>query len=110
MRRVALALFTVSVFTLSGVGIGQDSPAKKDDPKEPLKAKGYLPMNWKDLGLTDEQRQKVYTIQNKYGTEIDKLEVQIKELKAKMGKERLEVLSAEQKKRLEDIYKSKIGK
>lgn len=81
----------------------------KVEPKVDPKFKGQLPQNWKQLGLTDEQTQKVYKIQAKHNEEIDKLENQIKELKAKMVKERGEVLTAEQKKRLEDILKSKSG-
>lgn len=82
---------------------------KKDEPKVDLTKKGQLPMNWKLLGLTDVQTTKVYTVQAKYNTEIDDLEAKIKELKEKMSKERLEVLTAEQKKRLEEIFKEKSG-
>ena len=59
--------------------------------------------------MTDEQTQKVYKIQAKYAEDIEKLDAQIKEMKAKLTKERNEVLTAEQKKRLEDILKSKSG-
>lgn len=82
---------------------------KKDEPKVDLTKKGQLPQNWKLLGLTDTQTTKVYTVQAKYNTEIDALEEKIKELKDKMSKERLEVLTAEQKKRLEEILKEKSG-
>ena len=84
---------------------------KKEEPKkaDPKKATGQLPMNWKALGLTDEQVQKVYKLQAKYNDDIDGLEAKIKELKDKMQKERLEVLTADQKKRLEDILKEKSG-
>ena len=81
----------------------------KTDPKAETKAKGQLPQNWKQLGLTDDQTQKVYKVQTKYNEDIDKLKAQIEELKAKMTKERNEVLTAEQKKRLEDILKAKSG-
>ena len=67
------------------------------------------PPNWRLLGLTDEQTQKVYKLQTKYNEEIDTLEAKIKELKDKLKKEQLTVLTAEQKKRLEDILKEKAG-
>ncbi len=89
-----------------------DPKAKADpkgDPKVDPKVKGQLPQNWKHLGLSDEQVQKVYKVQAKYNDDIDKLEAQIKEMKAKMSKERSEVLTAEQKKRLEEILKTKSG-
>jgi len=106
--------FLVAFLIVGGL-VGQepkpgDTKAKPGETKavEP-KAKGQLPQNWKQLGLTDDQTQKVYKIQNKYNDDIDKLDAQIKDLKAKMSKERNEVLTVEQKKRLEDILKTKSG-
>ena len=94
---------------------GQD-PAKKGDPTkdekkdEPTaKHKGTLPQNWREIGLTDNQKQEVYKIQTKYNDKIDKLEAEIKELKGKMTDERFKVLSVEQKKALEAIIKAKAG-
>jgi hypothetical protein len=49
-------------------------------------------------------------VQAKYDAEIDKLEAQIKELKDKMSKERLDVLTADQKKKLDDIIRTKSGR
>jgi Spy/CpxP family protein refolding chaperone len=83
----------------------ETQPAEKKDDK----AKGQLPMYWKQLGLTDEQVQKVYKLQAKYNDEIDTLEAKIKELKEKMAKERSAILTTEQKKRLADILKEKAG-
>ncbi len=84
--------------------------AKKDDGKtDPKKERGFLPTYWKMLGLSEDQTQKVYKVQNKYGDEIDELEGKIKGLKDKMAKERGEILSPEQKKRLEEIIKEKSG-
>ena len=51
----------------------------------------------------------MYKVQAKYNTDIDKLEAEIKEFKAKLTKERFEILTAEQKKALEDILKKKSG-
>jgi len=113
MKYARLAAFLIAVLLLTGGVVGQENPAKKkEEPKkeEPAgKAKGQLPQNWAKLGLTDEQRDKVYRVQNKYNDDIDKLELQIADLKKKRDKERLEVLTPEQKKRLEDIVKSKAG-
>lgn len=105
--------FSVAFLMVGGI-IGQEpkpgeTKAAKADPKVEPKAKGQLPQNWKQLGLTDEQVQKVYKVQGKYNDDIDKLEAQIKELKAKMSKERSEVLTSEQKKRLDEILKGKSG-
>ena len=86
---------------------GDGKDPKKEDP--PAKAKGMLPTYWGQLKLSEEQKQKVYKVQTKYGDEIEKLEAKIQELKDKRDKERFDLLSADQKKRLEDIIKSKAG-
>lgn len=111
MIRARAALLMTAVLALSGVLTAQDKKAedKKADAPKAAKAKGYLPQYWKDLGLSDEQKQQVYTVQNKYAGEVDKLEEQIKDLKAKMAKERLDVLTAAQKKKLEEVVKAKVG-
>lgn len=96
---------TMLVGLQSAPGQGANDKEVKSEPK----AKGQLPMNWKALGLTDKQIQEVYKIQAKNRDEIDKLEAQIKELKAKTTKEQFEVLTPEQKKRLEEILKGKAG-
>jgi len=107
LRSCALALF-VSMVVLSGGLVGQD--AKKEEPKkgdQPAKAKGTLPANWGKLGLSDEQKQSIYKVQGKYNEEIDKLEAKIKELKGSRDKEMRGVLTAEQKKRLEELVTGK---
>ncbi len=109
----ASASFLVA-FLAVGMLVGQEpkpgeTKGAKVDPKAETKAKGQLPQNWKQLGLSDDQTQKVYKIQAKYNDDIDKLEAQIKDMKAKMSKERGEVLTPEQKKRLEEILKTKSG-
>ena len=101
----------VLVVAFGGAAFAQDGKPKvpKAADKPEGKAKGQLPPNWKNLGLTDEQTQKVYKLQAKYNEDIDKLEEQIKAMKEKMSKERLTILTVEQKKRLEDILKEKAG-
>src|SRR4051812_20033810 len=103
MFRASVFALLCGLLMLSG-GFSQDP--KKEDPKKDdpaVKAKGFLPPNWKKLGLTDAQVQDVYKIQGKYNTEIDKLEAKIAELKAARDKELKTVLTADQKKRLEEI-------
>ncbi|MCI0703832.1 MAG: hypothetical protein L0241_22460 [Planctomycetia bacterium] len=106
VRAGFLALFA-AMLMLSGGLVGQDKKEepKKDDP--PMKLKGRLPPNWTKLGLTDKQVQDIYKIQNKYDAEIDKLEAKIKELKSAKTKESVEVLTPNQKKRLEEILLGK---
>lgn len=112
MSTARLSAFLIGVFLLAGVSAGQDKgkkdePPKKDEPA--AKFKGQLPQNWKKLGLTDDQTQKVYKINAKYGEEIAKLEAKIADLKEKRDKERSDVLTADQKKRLAEMAKAKAG-
>jgi len=105
-RMVSLALLS-GLMVMSGGLIGQD---KKDDPKkgEPTgKLTGRLPQNWGKIGLTDDQKKEIYKIQSKYDTEIDKLDAKIKELRKTKDTEIKGILTADQKKRLEEIV---IGK
>lgn len=103
MSHLATWLLFAGLLVLSGPLVGQD--AKKDDP--PVKAKGVLPPNWKKIGLTEDQVQTIYKIQGKYNDEIDKLEAKIKDLKTTKDKEMKAVLSADQKKKLEEILVGK---
>lgn len=107
MTRLRIAVLAVGLFALAGGLSGQE---KKDAPKkdEPVpRAKGQLPQNWGKLGLTDEQKQKVYTIDAKFDTEIDELKAKIESLKKKKYLEQLTVLTGDQKKTLEEIAKKK---
>jgi hypothetical protein len=56
------------------------------------KVSGPAQLNWKQLGLTDEQKNAVYKVQTEYGAKIDALEAQIKELKQKQEAEEYKVL------------------
>jgi hypothetical protein len=108
MSKARFVLLAAGLLVLSGGTVGQEK--KKEEPKDPaVKAKGQLPPNWSKLGLTDEQKQKVYQIHSKYKDEIDKLQAKITELKEKQRKESLEILTDDQKKRLDEIAKEKTG-
>ena len=110
MSKLRFALFAAGLFFIGGGLVGQE--AKKDSKEKEsstAKVKGQLPQNWAKLGLTDEQKKKVYAIDAKHDEEIDKLNEKIKELKEKKRKEQLEVLTSEQKKRLEALLKEKAG-
>jgi hypothetical protein len=96
-RLCFIALLLGGMFTLAGGISGQDP--KKDDP--PAKVKGKLPPLWAKIGLSDAQKQDIYKVQAKYGTEIEKLEAKIAELKTTRDKEMKAILTDDQKKALE---------
>lgn len=112
MLRASMFALLGGVLVFSSGLVGQD--AKQEDPKKdvkkvdpPVKAKGFLPQNWAKIGLTDDQKQEIYKIQGKHNPEIDKLEAKIKEIKGTRDKEMKGVLSADQKKRLDEILTGK---
>ena len=97
------ALGSVLVLALVGGGwlFGQDE--KKEQPK----VKGTLPANWNKLGLTDEQKQKVYSVRAEYGTKIAELRAEIQKLQKKEQEEMQKVLTDAQKARLREILTEK---
>lgn len=84
---------------------GTDSTKSKVEKKVSADAdegpvKGKLPNNFGKLDLSDEQRQTIYKIQDKYDDEINRLEAKLKELKGTRQKEVEGVLTKEQQSRL----------
>jgi Spy/CpxP family protein refolding chaperone len=85
-------------------GAGKADDGKPDTPA----VRGQLPPNWKALGLTDDQKSKVYSVHGKYRTRIADLEKQIKELRAEERKDLEKILTADQKARLKEIVAGKV--
>jgi hypothetical protein len=79
-----------------------------DDEKDAPKVKG-LPKYYSKLGLTDKQKDHIYTIQGRYHAKIDALDKQIKELKAAQKKEVENVLTDAQKARLRELLLGETG-
>jgi hypothetical protein len=82
----------------------QEKAASKKE-KGSTSGKGYrrVPANFSKVGLTDEQRQKVYQIRGKYQNEITTLKSQIEDLQAKELTDCEGVLLDSQKKVLADL-------
>ncbi len=86
MHRRVLAWLAVSVLCLMlGVGVAQE------------KIKGRLPPGFAKLGLSDEQKQKIYKIQAEYEAKIEALEAQIKKLREEERAQIFGVLTPQQK-------------
>ena len=105
--RLLMGLLALTVLT-SGWSMGQDKPEKRDTPAVP--AKGTLPRNWKKLGLTDDQVQKVYKVQGDYRARINALKQQIKALSDEENSEVFKVLTDAQKTRLKELNSAEPGK
>lgn len=74
---------------------------KGEGAKKAAKPGDRLPPNYTKIGISDEQRKKIYDVQNKYEDQITALEKQITELKAKQKAEVEALLTPEQKKSLD---------
>jgi hypothetical protein len=109
MRYVTYALFVGLV--LGGMSFAQDSKkgATKDDTRPSARLRGQLPPNYRQLGLSEEQRQSIYKIQNEFSDKIEDLEKQIEKLKTERGRAYVKVLTKAQKDRLDEIQKGKSG-
>jgi Spy/CpxP family protein refolding chaperone len=102
MRRIALGVtfLAVTMFAVSTL-IGED---KKPDPKDPdPKLKGTLPKNYKQLGLSDEQKQAIFKVHDRYQAKIEDLEKKIKELKGEREVGYEKVLTKAQLDRLKEL-------
>jgi Spy/CpxP family protein refolding chaperone len=101
IRALLAVAMMAAIFTTGS--LGQD---KKDEKPAP-KAKGQLPANWNKLGLTDEQKQKIYTAQSEYRDKISELQVKINDLKKAERAELEKVLTKAQKDRLKELLLEK---
>jgi hypothetical protein len=97
MRRVTgIMVVLAAAFFISGSLQGQE------------KVKGVLPANWGKLGLSDEQKQKIYKVQGEYKDKIADLKKQLADLQAKENEELYKILTDDQKKRLKDLLTGKV--
>ena len=73
----------------------------------PVRGRATLPANYKRLGLTDDQREKILSIRGHYNGQIDELVKQIRNLRNKEKGEMEAVLTEAQKARLREILTEK---
>jgi len=96
----------VMLFSLFLLGAGHSQDPKKEDPKredKEGKLKGFLPQYYGKLGLSTDQKQRVYKIRNETKAKLEELERQKAKLRAD-EKEALEkVLTPDQLKKLKDL-------
>jgi Spy/CpxP family protein refolding chaperone len=101
---VAVGALGLAVVLLAGTGAsGQDKETT------PGRVKGQLPAGWKKIGLTDEQVQRIYTIQGQYRAQIDKLRAELRKVEREERREMFKVLTEDQKAALKRVLESKAG-
>lgn len=106
MLRVRMFVAALALVVVSSPWVAGDDTKATRDPAP--KMRGQLPQNWGKLGLSDEQKQKIYEVQNKNRAKIEALERQIAELKDHTKKEMEAVLTSAQKARLREIAAGKV--
>lgn len=95
--------FGVAVLTLALLGAAYQEKDKDKKAEEPGKLKGTLPANFKKIGLSDEQVQKVYKIRHDYKAKMDDLKKQMDRLKTDEKEAMDKVLTPGQLKRLREL-------
>lgn len=102
---VVFAVGIVSVATRPSVVAQESGKAVKaekgDGAKKAARSGDRLPANYAKIGVSDEQRKKIYEIQNKYDEQIAALQKQLAEIRAKELAEVEAVLTPDQKKALQ---------
>lgn len=92
-----------TLFVISGTAAHAQATSKAQTKKAAAKAEPgvrRLPPGYGQLELSDEQREKVYGVQEKYATDLAKLNQQIADLRAKISTESEAVLTPAQRTQL----------
>ena len=100
LRSIAAAILAVAA--LAAVA-ADDAPKPAAPPAAPPVVKGRLPLHYKALGLSDEQKAKIEAVTAKAHAAIADLEVQVAALKAAEQRHCLDLLSDAQRKQLDAI-------
>jgi Spy/CpxP family protein refolding chaperone len=107
--RILLALLAFAVFG-AGWLMGDDPKKPADTKTDPPKTAAHtLPQGWKQLGLSDEQKKKIYAIEDEYNPKIAALQKQIDDLKNDEKAKKYAVLTEDQKKHLKELRDAKDG-
>src|SRR5215204_5040750 len=106
MKAVRMVVAALALAVVTSPWVVGDEPVRGREPAP--KMRGQLPQNWGKLGLSDEQKQKVYEVQAKHRAKIEALERQMAELKDQQKKEMDGILTTAQKARLREILSGKV--
>jgi hypothetical protein len=103
--RLVLAIVLLAGLVTPAV-VGQDK-AKVKEKEGTGKLRGTLPANYGKLGLSEEQKQKIYEIRDKFRAKIDDLQKQISDARELERRDIERVLTSAQRERLRDIITGK---
>ena len=89
----------VAVLMAGGLLFGEQQPSTK--------GKKTLPLYWSKLGLSEDQKKKVYAIQLEYREKIEPLRAQITRLEEEQKRELAKILTEPQREELRKILATK---
>jgi hypothetical protein len=95
LRKMTMGSVLFGVLLAGGLLLGEQQPTSR--------VKGKLPRFWNKLGLSDEQRKKVVSIQAEYKVKIDALRAEISKLEDEQRRDLGKVLTDAQKEELRRI-------
>ncbi|MBL4886512.1 MAG: hypothetical protein JKY95_18545 [Planctomycetaceae bacterium] len=104
MKFHASLLVILSAMLISGASHAQDAPKKTQQPK--VKITNRVPNNYGKIGLSDEQRKKIYTIQSSYRTKMQSLLRELNDLRTQQNLEIQSTLTEQQRKELQTIIEA----
>lgn len=108
-RKLFFAVVLCLGATLPILTHAADEKAADGDSKPAARLAGRLPAHFGNL-VDKTQRDKIYAIQAKYSEKIEDLQEQLKEVMLQRDAEIREVLTAEQKKKLDEVLSAAKGK
>ncbi len=110
MTRLRVLLSVVAFALLGGLLLGDDPKKAAETKPDPTpKATHSLPQGWKQLGLSDDQKKKIYALEDEYGPKIASLKKQIEDLQNEEKTKKYALLTDDQKKHLKEIREIKDG-
>jgi Spy/CpxP family protein refolding chaperone len=98
-----LALLVAAPLTFGTSGHSQEAAKAEKDSAKTRVFRGRLPANWGKLGISEEQRQRIYAMQIKAHDRIEALERELEQLKTQLEQAELAVLTPQQRARLAEI-------
>ena len=109
MRPVHVPLVVLAMVAGVLFAAGTNAQDKGDPKKEQPTVKVSLPQGWSKLGISGEQKKKVYEVLTKYHTKIAVLKEQIETLKKEEYVEAYKLLNDDQKATLKKLADKGIG-
>lgn len=100
---LACGLGPMLVAQEAGKEAAKTEKGEKKGAKKEAKSDNQLPANYGKIGLTDEQRKKIYAIQDAHEKELKELQKKLADLRAKMQGECEAVLTTKQRELLGEI-------